>query len=103
MKGNSMKAKRKTVMEPDEDGMLPDYDFSKGVRGKHAKRMRNGVNITIYAPDEKTIRELRRERRMLVQIEPDVAKHFTNASAVNSALRHVLAAASKRTLKKRAA
>ncbi len=98
-----MKAKQKAELEPDEDGMLPEYDFSKGVRGKHAAKMRNGVNITIYAPDEKTIQELRKERKMLVQIEPDVAKHFANAGAVNSALRHILAAVSKRTLRKKAA
>lgn len=32
------------LKKADDDDMLPEYDFSGGVRGKHAKRMR-GVNV----------------------------------------------------------
>jgi len=47
--------------------MLPEYDFSRGVRGKYARRYARGSNV--------------------VMLEPDVAKVFPNARAVNSSLR----------------
>jgi hypothetical protein len=47
--------------------MLRDYDFSQGVRGKHARRYAQGSNVVV--------------------LEPDVAKVFPNAEVVNSSLR----------------
>jgi len=49
--------------------MRPEYDFSKGVRGKHASRYASGSN--------------------LVLLEPDVAKEFPTADEVNETLRAV--------------
>lgn len=51
-------------------GMLEEYDFSKGVRGKYAKRYAEGTNLVI--------------------LEPDVAKVFPNSKAVNNALRMLI-------------
>ena len=48
--------------------MLPEYDFSKGTKGKYAKRYAQGTNIVV--------------------LEPDVAKIF-NGSSVNEILRAV--------------
>jgi len=53
-------------MHKDPD-MLEEYDFSKGVRGKYAKRYAEGTNVVV--------------------IEPDVAKYFPDHDAVNEALR----------------
>jgi hypothetical protein len=50
--------------------------FSKGVRGKYAKRFAQGTN--------------------LVLLEPDVASQFPNAAAVNKALREFLKSKSSR-------
>ena len=47
--------------------MLQEYDFSQGVRGKYATRYARGSNVVV--------------------LEPDVAKIFPNAEAVNSSLR----------------
>jgi hypothetical protein len=47
--------------------MLREYDFSKGVRGKYTRRYARGSNVVV--------------------LEPDVAKVFPNAEAVNSSLR----------------
>ena len=47
--------------------MLREYDFSKGIRGKYARRYARGSNVVV--------------------LEPDVAKVFPNAEAVNSSLR----------------
>jgi urate oxidase len=49
------------------DEMLREYDFSKGIRGKYARRYAQGSNVVV--------------------LEPDVAKVFPNAEAVNSSLR----------------
>ncbi len=47
--------------------MLPEYDFSRGVRGKYVRRYAQGSNVVV--------------------LDPDVAKAFPNAEAVNSSLR----------------
>jgi len=47
--------------------MLPEYDFSKGVRGKYAKRYAEGSNVVV--------------------LSPDVAKIFRTSESVNEALR----------------
>ena len=49
--------------------MLPEYDFSNGVRGKYAKQAANS-NIVV--------------------LSPDVAAAFPNDEAVNNALRALL-------------
>ena len=47
--------------------MQDEYDFTGGVRGKYARRYRQGTNVVV--------------------LEPDVAKVFRNARAVNRSLR----------------
>ena len=49
--------------------MRPEYDFSQGVRGKHAARYASGTNAVVLAPD--------------------VAKQFRTADDVNDTLRAV--------------
>ena len=67
--------------------VLNDVDFSKGVRGKYAKKMREGYSVTIYSPNKKAV-----EAETYIKIERDVAKFFSNSESVNAALRHLLAA-----------
>lgn len=50
--------------------MRDHYDFSKGVRGKYTERYKEGNNIVL--------------------LDPDVAKEFPDAAAVNDALRQYL-------------
>ncbi len=55
------------------DDLRPEYDFASmegGVRGKYAKRLRQGTNIVL--------------------LEPEVAEAFPTEDAVNEALRGVL-------------
>jgi hypothetical protein len=56
--------------------MLPEYDFSKAVRGKYFARFKQSSNVVV--------------------LDDDVAKLFPNAEAVNGALR-ALATVAKRT------
>jgi hypothetical protein len=60
-------------MNHDNDEMLPEYDFSGGVRGKYAARYASGSNV--------------------VKLSPDVAEAFPNAEAVNNALRALVSIA----------
>ncbi len=53
------------------DEMLPEYDFSGGVRGKYAERYARSVNIVL--------------------LDPDVAEVFPDSDAVNRALRSLAA------------
>jgi hypothetical protein len=47
--------------------MRAEYDFSRGVRGKHFRRYHRGANVVV--------------------LEPDVARIFPNAETVNGSLR----------------
>ena len=61
--------------DPETDDLLPEYDFSGGVRGKYAARMAEGTNIVVIAPD--------------------LAKLFPTSEAVNKALRDLLVRGSR--------
>ena len=56
--------KKKATSDSD---IMPEYDFSKGVRGKYAKRYLEGTN--------------------LVLLSPDLVQYFPDSDSVNSALR----------------
>ena len=58
-----------TKRKKDSDTMRANYDFSKGVRGKHAAQYAAGTNVVV--------------------IEPDVAAEFPTARDVNETLRTV--------------
>jgi len=49
--------------------MRPEYDFSRGVRGKHAAKYAQGTNVVVP--------------------EPDVAREFRTTQQVNETLRAV--------------
>ncbi|MEO6804619.1 MAG: hypothetical protein ABI286_00040 [Edaphobacter sp.] len=65
----------KKAAEPDPLAPRPNLDFSKGVRGKHFKRMQQGTNIALIAPD--------------------LLEAFPNSEAVNDALRTLKAIADR--------
>jgi hypothetical protein len=50
--------------------MRPEYDFTKGVRGKYATRLKPGSQVVV--------------------LDPDVAAAFGDARAVNRALRTLI-------------
>jgi len=68
------KARRERQVE-----MLPEYDFSKGIRGKYAKRYAEGTNVVV--------------------LSPDVAKVFPTSESVNEALRTLVRVGRKRSRK----
>jgi len=54
-------------MKKTSEDMQPEYDFSRGVRGKYATQFRKGTNLVV--------------------LEPEIAKFFADSAAVNDALR----------------
>lgn len=75
------------------DDMLPHYDFSSGVRGKHYKKYREGVTVEILGEGA---------HARFVALDDDLGKIFPDSKSVNNALRHIVEALPK-TKRKRAA
>lgn len=72
------------------DNMAQEYDFSHGVRGKHAAAMRNGYSMVIHKSDGTTeVREVA-PRPGTVVLDPDVRTYFPDSEAVNRALRGLI-------------
>jgi len=65
------------------DELRPEYDFSKGVRGKHHAAYKAGTNVVL--------------------LDADVAQAFPDSSSVNRALRLLLEIARKQLSSKRPA
>ena len=63
------KQNRRKPAADNEDAMRPEYDFSRGVRGKHAAKYAEGTNVVV--------------------LEPDVAREFRTTEQVNETLRAV--------------
>ncbi len=76
MRGKRIK---KTVKNASDQDMLDEYDFSKGIRGKYAKRYAEGTDIVV--------------------LSPDVAQVFPDSESVNEALR-VLVKIARRQVKR---
>ena len=66
---------RRRNERPDEEGLLKEYDFSKGVRGKFYKRYQESSNVVVIAAD--------------------LAKIFPDSKSVNEALRSLVKLAEK--------
>ena len=61
--------KKQTRRKQSEADTRPEYDFSKGVRGKHTAKYAEGTNVVV--------------------LEPDVAREFRTTEQVNETLRAV--------------
>ncbi|HDN80886.1 MAG TPA: hypothetical protein ENG33_10535 [Chloroflexi bacterium] len=59
----------------EENEVLPEYDFSEGVRGKYARRYAEGTNIVV--------------------LSPDLARFFPDSESVNRALRALVEVAQR--------
>jgi len=79
------KLRQKKNLKPNNGAMRAEYDFNKGIRGKHAAQYAAGTNVAV--------------------IEPDVAAEFPTAEEVNQTLRAVaqLLQRRRKTIKRRTA
>ena len=71
--------------------MRSEYDFSKGVRGKHYKAFRKGHTLKIKKCDGSAETHYFKTEDGAVMLDPDIKKHFPDSSAVNKALRALIA------------
>jgi hypothetical protein len=78
----------------DDHNMLREYDFSKGVRGKHCKAYRKGHTVRIHKTDGTTLVQHFGLEDGAVMLEPDVRAYFPDSEAVNSVLRSLIILAS---------
>jgi hypothetical protein len=67
--------------------MRAEYDFSGGVRGKHARALRQGYTIEIHQPDGTLVVEQVVSTVGAVVLDPDVREYFPDSESVNAALR----------------
>ena len=67
--------------------MRAEYDFSKGVRGRHAQALRQGYTIEIHQPDGTTVIEQVRPAEGVVVLDPDIREYFPDSQSVNDVLR----------------
>jgi hypothetical protein len=80
----------KSSSEPvdvERDDIRPEYDFTGGVRGKHAKDLRQGYTVKVNQFDGTTLVQHFKLEEGTVMLEPDVRKYFPDSEAVNTALR----------------
>ena len=82
--------KKTLSKEQANDAMQPEYDFSDGVRGKYAKRLKeDGYTIRIYHNDG-TFSERRVLGEKTVTLDADVWEYFSSSDTVNNALRTLI-------------
>lgn len=74
-------------MNKKTEKMRDEYDFSQGVRGKHAKALQNGHKTVINKSDGSTVTT---ETRPII-LAPDVQVYFPDTESVNQALRGLIA------------
>ena len=82
--------------------MAPEYDFSKGVRGKYSKRFRAGSKVVVIAPDVahefQTSQDVNNALRRLAKAEQEVLAIKKKLAELKKSLRtRVAAKATKRT------
>ena len=89
-------------LDQDEE-MLPEYDFSGGVRGKHAAAYQRGYRVMIHKTDGTTeVQELTLPPEAIL-LDPDVRLYFKDAETVNRTLRGLIALLPKEESKRIAA
>ena len=73
-----------------DDEMLPEYDFSGGVRGKHYQAYRRGYQVIIHKTDGTTeVRDFALPEGAII-LDPDVRSYFPDSEAVNRTLRGLI-------------
>ena len=75
------------IVQREANDMRTEYDFRRGVRGKHYKAMQAGYTITVHKTDGKTIVKDVMPKEGAVVLEPDIQAYFPDSESVNRTLR----------------
>ena len=70
--------------------MLPEYDFTKGVRGKHSPAYQRGHAVKIHRTDGTISVQHFTLDDGAVMLAQDVREYFPDSDAVNQALRTLI-------------
>lgn len=97
-----MKKEKNSKKKKPDDEMLPEYDFSGGVRGKHHASYQKGHSVAIRRADDTVEVSYYQLEDGAVMLEPDVKKYFPSSESVNSTLRGLITLLPKRSGKVRA-
>ncbi len=76
---------------PNNEEIAPEYDFSQGVRGKHAQAMKQGYRVIVHKLDGTTEERAFTLPQGVVALDPDVQAYFPDSETVNRALRSLIA------------
>jgi hypothetical protein len=85
-----MKKNISKTQKTKNDAMRSEYDFTKGVRGKHYKAYRKGHTVKIHKANNTTVVQNFKLEEGTVMLEPDVREFFSDSEAVNLALRSLI-------------
>jgi hypothetical protein len=80
--------KKKTNSNKTE--MRDEYDFSKGVKGKHYKQYREGHTVRVHKEDGTVSAHYFTQEEGTVMLDPDVKVRFPDSESVNRALRSMM-------------
>jgi len=81
------KAVTKKIVQRETNGMRAEYNFKKGVRGKHYKALKAGYTITVHKEDGTIIVKDVLPKKGAVVLEPDIQAYFPDSESVNRTLR----------------
>lgn len=73
--------------------MRDEYDFSRGVRGKHYRAYRAGHSVRVTKADGTVEERHFTLEDGAVMLDPDLRSRFPDSESVNRALRKLLAGA----------
>ena len=82
-----MKKPMTRVTQMKGNDMRMEYDFKRGVRGKHYKAMQAGYTITIHKADGTTMVKDVTPIVGAVVLEPEIQAYFPDSDSVNRTLR----------------
>lgn len=86
-----------TVDDPDDD-MLPEYDFdTSATRGKYSAEYRRGHSVRVLKADGSESIQYFAPIDGTVALDPDVRRIFPDSESVNTALRTLMTARSRKS------
>lgn len=76
--------------DSEDNEILPEYDFTGGLRGKHYQAYRHGHTVTVHQENGTEIVQHFTLEDGAIMLDPDVREYFPDAETVNQALRTLI-------------
>jgi len=74
-------------VQKEANDMRAEYDFRRGVRGKHYNAMQAGYTITVHNADGTTSVKDVMPKEGAVVLDPEIQAYFPDSESVNKTLR----------------